>query len=407
LIRARCFAAVAGLAVGLCEARVSRAAESVLNETGASAPEAPEPRLIGGGSGRFEVIAEPGPEALRLAELAENAWLEWREPLGLPSRLPTTITVRLVPMKSWRGGERRHFVAAGHGGVVTVWIRGDAGGGLAAERAWLGALAEGVLKRKSVLLGGSPDLEAPAWLAEAAAEAAIFAARPAMLDAWQAEMRREEAPARLREVLIRAGEAGAGGGRGRSLGAAGVWLWLRGEGLRNGAWARFLDSVLLGESPGGALAREYASIVPAGADAREWELAWRVAAARLAAAQQTPVLEPAEARRRIERLGRLVVFDVAAGGERVQAPVGEWQTRREAWPAGERRARAAFLAAELPRMHPFYRNAAVSLGRAWQALAEGREGEWREAGAEWGEDWAAGRALEAASARLLDEAEAR
>jgi hypothetical protein len=65
------------------------------------------------------------------------------------------------------------------------------------------------------------------------------------------------------------------------------------------------------------------------------------------------------------------------------------------------------LAAEYLRFHPFYRNAAGSLGRAWTALAEGREQEWRTATEEWAEDMASGRSLEEASRRLLDEAEAR
>jgi hypothetical protein len=68
--------------------------------------------------------------------------------------------------------------------------------------------------------------------------------------------------------------------------------------------------------------------------------------------------------------------------------------------------RTRLLTVELPRVHPFYYNAAVSLGKVWQALARDKERAWREAVAEWEADYAAGRELETASTNLLDAAEA-
>jgi hypothetical protein len=55
-------------------------------------------------------------------------------------------------------------------------------------------------------------------------------------------------------------------------------------------------------------------------------------------------------------------------------------------------------------VHPFYRNAAGSLGRVWLAQAAGKERAWMQSRAEWREDKAVGRELERASAALLDEA---
>jgi hypothetical protein len=367
-------------------------------------PKAGEARLHLAGSGRFEIISAPGAEGVALAEWAELAWAGWREPLALPMRLQNSITVRLVPETGWTFGPEDHRVVAEPGGVVSIWIRAGGEAGVARERRWLVALAEGVLRRKAFLIGADPArAKAPAWLAAAAAEAALVATRPAMFDAWQAEMRAGR-PAALRDVLLRP-ESEAGGTEERA--APGVWLWLREEGARSGAWGRFVDSIVAGESPGAALAREYARLTPRAAEAREWELAWRVAAARLAQTRATPVMEPEETRRRLERLARMVVLDTRTGRERVPPAWGEWATRHETWPTRERAERARLLAAEFTRLHPFYRNAAGSLGRAWTALAEGQEEAWRNAAAEWTQDMESGRLLEQASRRLLDEAAGR
>jgi hypothetical protein len=397
--RSAAWALVCAVALGC----VAPCAEAATEGPATGAAEAP--RLHGSGSGRFEVIAEAGPEGVRLAELGEAAWRTWREPFGLPSRLPAAITVRLVPGSLWGAEARRARVSVEAGGAVTVWIRGGGEPGVSRERAWLRALAEGVLARRAILAGMDPArAPAPAWLCAAAAEAALVAERPALLDAWQASMRADEPPAGLREVLLWDGADGARGAV-AARGAHGVWLWLREEGARGGAWGRFVGALQAGEPPGAALAREYGRLAARPAEAREWELAWRVAAARLAWARAVPLMEPEETRARIERAARILILDTETGRERAADGAGDWAERGEAWLAGERAARASRLAGEYTRLHPFYRNAAGSLGRAWIALAEGREREWRRAGGEYARDLAEGRELEDASRRLLDEAE--
>jgi hypothetical protein len=189
--------------------------------------------------------------------------------------------------------------------------------------------------------------------------------------------------------------------------AFGVWLWLREESGKSGAWERFVAALLGGEAPGAALAREFAALTPKPREAREWELAWKVAAARLVVARTTPMLGAEESRRRLDRLSRIVVMDAPSGRERVLPAWGEWSSREESWPATVRSERAAILESEFTRMHPFYRNAAGSLGRAWGALAAGDESAWREASVEWSRDIGDGRVLEDASRALLDAAERR
>lgn len=370
----------------------------------AAKAEAVVPRLFGAANGRFAVIAESGEDGPRLAELAEAAWDKWREPLGLPLRLPAAITVRLVPESLWGFGSADSHVTAEPGGVVSVWIRGGGSAGVARERRWLRALAEGTLRRKAFLQGVDPArAQAPAWLVAGAAEAVITTTRPSMFDAWQAAVRSATGAMGLREVLFQ--EGGGDVERGAPE-AYGVWLWLREEGGRSGAWAKFVTALLAGESPGAALAREYAALTPRPAEAREWELAWRVASAGLARARATPVLEPEETRRRLEALSRIVAMDTKTGAERLVHAWGEWAMRGEPWLEAELAERSRLIVAEFAQLHPFYRNAAGSLGRAWAAWAAGREDAWREASEEWARDMETGRTLEAASARLLDELEA-
>jgi hypothetical protein len=280
-------------------------------------------------------VAEEGLDGVRLAELAGQAWLAWREPLGLPERLQTSILVRLIPEERWTWGETFSRVSAEPGGVVTVWLRGGGERGLVRERRWLVGLAEGAWRRRAFLSGLPADAApVPRWLSVAAAEYFLTAQRPALLDAWQAELRRLDRIPRLRAVLL--GDP-AGGGETVSderlaVPALAVWRWMREADERG--WTRFTLALLKGESAGAALAREYGRLVTRVAEAREWELAWRVAAAREETARFTPGMGPSESRRRLEQLARIVAFDSRTGREQVLPVAGEWATRREAWLLG-------------------------------------------------------------------------
>jgi hypothetical protein len=365
--------------------------------------------LYSAGAGRFDVVAQPGPQGLRLAALAEAAWPEWARAWELPTRYSTAITARLVPTEQWSFKDAEWRVVDDAGGLVTVWLRGAAEGEmetseLARERRWLTGLAAAVLRRQALQLGFAPERSVvPAWLAAGAAEAVLIAEQPALLDAWQLRVHGAEHGPSLRAILL---SADALTEREQSA-AYGVWLWLREASGREPGWRRFVAALLGGETAGAALARELGGLVTKPADAREWELAWRVATARLAGTRVTPVADAAETRRWVEQLSRIVARDAASGGERAVSAAGDWAERREPWLSEERSRRADLLARELTRLHPFYRNAAGSLGRAWLALANGTEAEWRAAERDWLADWATGRALEEASKQLLDEVAAR
>lgn len=370
-------------------------------------PKVEDVRVYGLGQGRFDVVALPGPEGVRLGELAKLAWEEWMSDLGLPSRLATGITVRLTPAEQWGFAEPHWRVVVEPGGIVSVWLKLGAETGTERERRWLAGLADGAMRRLAVLTGAEvAEPRAPAWLAVAAAEAVLVAEQPSMLDAWQARMAAAESTPRIRDLLYWADSQGPDGDGVKRDGAYGLWLWLREDGARSQAWGRFCRALLGGEAPGAALAREHGRLAKPPAEAKEWDLSWETNLTRLVRARTTPLLDAGESRRWLERLARIVVVDTQGGGLEVAlASGGDWSTRGEGWLRGERTARARLLLAEFQRLHPFYRNAAGSLGRAWNALEAGDEAGWRRAEAEWRADMADGAELEAVSKRVLDAVE--
>ena len=376
-------------------------------EPAANLPGLKDVRAYGLGQGRFDVVALPGPEGIRLAELANLGWGQWMTELGLPERLTTGITVRLSPPEQWGFTEPHWRVAVEPGGIVSVWLKAGDEAGVERDRRWLAGMAEGALRRLAVFTGvevAAP--RAPAWLTVAAAEAVLAAEQPSRVDAWQARMAKAGPPPSLRELLFWEDAQQTDANEVRRDGAFGLWLWLRESGGRTQAWGRFTQALLGGEAPGAALAREYARLVRTPSDVKEWDLVWTTNLARLTYARTTPLLDAGGSRRWLERLARIVVVDTEAGGvEVVLAAGGDWTTRGEGWLREERAARARLLMTEFGRMHPFYRNAAGSLGRVWEALAAGDEAGWRRAAAEWLEDMADGAELEAASRRALDAAE--
>jgi hypothetical protein len=164
-----------------------------------------------------------------------------------------------------------------------------------------------------------------------------------------------------------------------------------------------VTGLLEGVSPGLALVRGYEPRFAA-AEARDIELAWQVGAAAQAALRTVPTWPAAESRRRLEQAARVTVRPLAGETEEAKELAELWAERGDPLLTSVRRARLAWLTAQVGAVHPFYRNAAVSLGRAWQAMERGDEKAWTVAVAEWRGDLATGRELEDASTRLLDAA---
>lgn len=400
-----------GLLVGFCVCAVVATGEPDAARMPAMSESAA--RLYGSGSGRFYVIAEAGEGGRRLATLTEEAWTVWRDGLALPERWPVALTARLVPEADWSLPEPAWRVVGEPGGIVTVWIRDDGKPGVERDRRWLMALAEAVLYRQAVALGVlSERIWIPDWLVAGAAEAALTSGeRVSMQDAWRQAARRARRQPPLTGLLGWKGGAQEAWREGdaRTVAAHGLWQWWRTESGGSTAWRRLLAGLLGGGMPRRVLNEAYGERFRTMTSA-ELELAWQTAVAGLARVSTTPMFSAEESRHWLGEMDRLVV--VAAGAEaepaeRVLRLSEGWDERREPMLAGERRRRGDVLAVNFARMHPFYRNAAGSLGRAWLALEGRREQEWRAAREEWMEDMAIGRELERASASLLDELSSR
>lgn len=367
-----------------------------------SQPEPVEVRFFPGSGGRFEIAALDGEAGERLERLAEEAWDVWRGPLGLPERFATGITVRLTPPEQWAFPEPAWRVAAEPTGLVSLWIRGGGVPGVERERRWAAGLAAAVLKRVAILQGvGSGERMAPDWLCAAAAEAVLVERQPAMADAWRQAAARPGGAAGLEAILKWRGAQTADGTSPSWVGAFGLWRWLGAGPGRTEPWPRFVAGLLAGEAPGVALTRIYGSAL-ARPEKAELELAWRTALAALARELATPILGAEETRRLLEWLARLVVKPAGAESEQVLELGALTSLEAEGFPASERDARAAWLAANLPRLHPFYRNAGGSLGRCWLAQREGEEKVREAALADWRADLAAGLVLERGSRAALD-----
>jgi hypothetical protein len=381
-------AALAGVWAAVASAR--EAAEPVIKP-----PPPSSARLYVAGGGRFEVVAEPGEDGRALARVAESAWPAWRGPLGLPEYLPIAITVRLVPPERWEGAEAGRRISVDPGGVVTVWIRGGGDPDVARERRWLTALAEGVLRRQAIMAGVAPEAATPSWLAAGAAEDALIKERPAMLDAWRQSMERAPAVPSLRTVFSWTATGDEAEDAPARMAAYGVWQWLQIEAGRTPAWVEMVAAMLKGKSSGLALVESYPE-----------RFARASAAEGLARMRTVPLMEAADSRRWLEQIDRVVLRLAGEEQERVANLADLWAGRADPIIAAEREVRLTRLTKNLARVHPFYRNAAGSLGRALVAQSEGKRRAWTEALAEWRDDVALGRELEQASAKLLDEVEA-
>lgn len=368
-------------------------------------------RFFPGSGGRFEVATASAArdEGAALATLAEQAWERWRGPLGLPDRLATGITVRLTPPEQWSVPEPAWRVGADPSGVVSLWIRGGGEAGVSRDRIRLTALAEAALLRLTILRGAPGEhRKVPAWLAVAAAEAALTANRPALLDAWRQLATRPGGVASLQAILtwmndqpIDLQSSEIRPEYPHRVGAFALWLWLQAESTGTASWGQFTAELLRGTAPGAALIRTYPNRL-ARPEAAELELAWWAASAHLARMQTIPLFGAEESRLQLARLTRLVVVRLEGSSEEVMDLANAGGIDVTGYAASERDARADWLTAYFARIHPFYRNAAGSLGRVWLAQKAKDETARRQATEEWRADFAAGESLQRASTALLD-----
>lgn len=343
--------------------------------------------------GRVEVSAIDASVAHRLATIAEETWRALEGPLGLPGAFSSPVFVRWGAEETGGGAFRANVEP---GGVVSVWIRTARRTGRASELERR-ALARGLLLRLAVTLHGPERVVVPGWLEAAMAEWCETRVEPARLDALRYESGALAAPG-LGEIL--AWNGGGEGGRTRVVGAVWLMMFLQGESTRAGEWGEFLRRVLGGTETAQALGAAFPGRF---ANAAERELWWLTGWHQLRRARTLPVLDAANSRAEVAQLARFV-FAAAAGETDVVVPLREVLGHGgDVVVAAELRRRMTELGRLTMALHPFYRNAGLSLAAAFEAgLERGAAAKREAAAAQFEQDWSDARELEAASAAALE-----
>ncbi len=349
---------------------------------------APVPTVFQSGAGRFEVAAADAAVAKTVVDLADEAWRTLAGPLGLPDGFSSPIFCRLVPASDWPDATPFRVIVES-GGIVSLRLRADVEpAGLVVQR----ALVQALLMRLAVAQHGvNEKLAAPLWLELAGVERWHAQHDGAQLDAQKFESARA-APPPLAEIL--GAQRGEPESRSLALGAEWLCAFLQRESTKAGEWPGLLARLLAGDDPVAALAATFPGRF---ADDGERELWWQTGWHATRRARTLPTLEAADSRREVANVARFV-FSNDDGSDVVTPLAIVLAHAREPIVAVELQRRAAALNRVLPALHPFYRNAGLSLADALalRAPAEAFERDWRDA-----------TELEAATSAALDALEKR
>ncbi|MBM3854554.1 MAG: hypothetical protein FJ399_15625, partial [Verrucomicrobia bacterium] len=354
------------------------------------------PVIVRTAPGRFEIAAVDSAAAHYVAAAAEEGWRLLQGPLGLPPAYTSPVFVRLIPQGTGAEGEPFRVIVE-PGGVVSVWLRGGAVPGDTLRR----ALVRGLLSRLGVAqAGGAAAPTVPRWLEHGCAKWWHTRAEAAQLDAAKQQAARMPPPG-LAALL----EWPRDGPEQPGLTVAALWLltFLQGESGRAGEWPAFVRRLLAGGDAQAALAACYSGRF-GGPESRElwWQTGWH----QVRRVRVLPVLEAAESREQVGALARFV-FRAAEGDDDAVVPLRTVLVRRgEPIVAAELARRAAELARLIPLLHPFYRNAGLTLAAA---VAPGAKSAKRceELCAAFEQDWRDGVDLEQASTAALEAWERR
>ncbi|HVS52287.1 MAG TPA: hypothetical protein VHD62_08020 [Opitutaceae bacterium] len=355
------------------------------------------PAIFQSGPGQFEVAAADVAAARTVTTAATEAWRLLEEPLGLPAGFSTPVLVRVIPAQEWNDAAPFR-VTAEPAGLVSLRVRADE---RSASDPLRHALVRALLTRLIVSLGGASDRVAvPAWLEDACVGAWRTRADPAQLDAFKFAAARIAVPP-LSELL---GEAASSlEPPRRTLGAWALMTFLQSESTAAREWPAFLRRVLAGEPAWAALA---ASFPGRFRDANERELWWETSWHHLRRVRTLPIMDAAESR---EELAALIRFVFQRSESDVVVDLGETLTHAsEAAVRAELTRRASELNRLLPALHPFYRNAGLSLAAVLAAPTSSENPTGiATARANFARDWRDATELEAATASALDRIESR
>ncbi len=363
---------------------------SLAGLAGAIVRAAPAPTIALSAPGCFEVAALDGTAAEHVAAQAQECWQWLAAPLALPDKFSTPVFVRLVPAAEW--GEAAPFrVIVEPGGVVSVRVSWSAE---TPESFLRRALVQSLLMRLAVAQHGvNEKLAAPLWLELGCVEWWRTHAAPAQLDALKFTSARF-APPPIGEIL----RWSRGEPEPPALVAGAAWLlaWLQAESGRAGEWTAMLRQLLAGESGDRALAANFPGRFASDVERELW---WQTGWHHLRRTRALPTLDAADSRDALAVLARFTFG--GPGGDGVTPFAVVLAHAREPIVDEELRLRGAELARLTPALHPFYRNAGLSLAEAFAArnpTASARAA----LVAAFERDWADARELESATRAALD-----
>ena len=322
----------------------------------------PPPRVFYTRQGEFEIIVRDVADAQPALALGRTVWSALIGPLGLPAEgFSSPVSVRLVPADQWT--EPAAFtVTVEPPGRVSVRVRwSDDVDPVVVRRAFV----QGLILRQAVAWHGiGSQLTVPLWLEHACTAWSLVRERPALLDAFQQESATIPVPPPLRSLLL--WKRGSVESRGWEL--ASLWLFLQlqaeaGEASRWGGWVR---GVVGGAAPLETLPRFYTGLWT---DAPAMELWWQVGFHHQRRLRTIPVMTAEASRTWLADRSRWLA---GRDGREVVLTLEELQAqRKEPWVRTELTERVRQTQAILGVIHPFYANAALSMGRLYEAVLKG------------------------------------
>ncbi|HUR58679.1 MAG TPA: hypothetical protein VM029_13285 [Opitutaceae bacterium] len=344
--------------------------------------------------GRFEVSAVEVDAARAVTAAADEAWRLLAAPLALPDAFSSPIFVRIVPAEEWREPEPFRVIVEA-GAIVSLRVSWRTAPD---PRLIRRAIVQALLMRLAVAHHGINErLAAPLWLEQACVGWWEARGDGAQLD-WLNHRSLRVAPPRIDALLN--WQRGETEDEARVVGATWLLPLLQAESAKPEDWPACLRRMLGGEAPGTAVGTIYATRF---ANAEERELWWQTGYHHLRRARTLPGLDAAESQAELLALQRFVVAEPVADADRLVAVRTMLDHAAEPYVAAELQRRGADLARILPALHPFFRNAGLSLAEVFAARQAGparRDESVRAFEADWRDALELARASQAALDRL-------
>jgi len=353
------------------------------------------PRIFYTKQGQFEIIVMKAEDAQQPVALGRSVWGALAGPLGLPADgFITPVSVWLVPAEQWNS-PAPFLVTVETPGRVNVRVRWSADADPVIVRR---AFVQGLILRQAVSWHGVTEkLTVPLWLEQAATTWSLAREKPSMLDSFQQESAGIKEPPALSSLLL--WERGAVESRAWELASLWLFLQLQGEPGEASRWGGWIRGVVGGAAPVATLPRSYSGLWPDVLSMEQW---WQTAFHYQRKQANLPMMTAESSRFWLADRSRWLG---ARAGREVVLNLSELrELKKEKWVRDELTVRVQQTQGILGVIHPYYANAAVSLGKLYTAALKGGESDFKEAQASFERDAVDGRELEDEVGAMLNTA---